>query len=981
MKMKMKNLFKNSACHAELVSVSHENEEIADQARNDATFYKMLLCSFLLILFSGKSMYAQLDEQLNVGITNADERPEIERADEAIAHLGYNYAIPEWMATNSKSTITATLLGQSVNTNFGNTLYGRLPGLTVVNNGNEAGSDSPTLYSRGIGTFGEGRDVLVLVDGFECFYYQLIPEEVESVTLLKDAASTAKYGMRGANGVLLITTKRGKEGVLKINFSAQTGFESPYRLPDFLSSYYYARLYNEALENDGLPRLYSADDLAAWQSGSDPYFYPDVNWHDELLRKHTPTSKYHLSFSGGKNRVRYFVLIGGMQRTGIYKKTEDLSEFSINSKFAQYNVRTNVDIDITDRLTASVNMGFTLANNQNPRGVYDMDSERFQDNVIFNRMSLIAPNTFPVYNPNGSYGGTSVYTNLWGDILETGMFTFNNRTSQSSLKLTNQLDMIADGLSVSAAASFNNSFRGFSFKSRTYDRYYISKDASGEVTYFKFGEPTPLEVSERNSEMWRNFAFYASLNYTREMGEHYIDAALGYDLTSNTVQNQDTDFRHLGFNGRVTYAWQRKYIGELSVGYYGSNGYMKGERFGFFPAGSAGWIVSNEDFLNGNDIISFLKLKASYGISGNNTMPNNHRFLYHQYYGGTGSYLFGSSPITGYAESRIANPYLSWEKKKELNIGLDATLLDFLDVRFDYFWENRYDILTIPQKEFPQFAGMTLSQMNVGEVSNKGFEAMLGYQSRRVGDLNFFASLNVWYARNTITNAHEIVNEYPWLQKEGKRIDQPFLLESLGFFESAADISQHALQAWDAVQPGDLKYKDQNHDDLLNEQDLYPIGYTKIPELTLGLTAGFNFRNFYMNIFFQAVANRSIYLEGLDFHAFQNDGKISSIANGRWTEATRSSADYPRLSSTNNMNNYRESSFWQRNGSFVKLRNVELGYTLPKSLTGKAGIAETTIFVNGANVFTLDHVKIADPEILTGYPATRMFTVGVRIEL
>ena len=923
--------------------------------------YRTIILSFLMVALVTGTIHAQ------------NETEQTDNSYEVIVNLGYNDAIPEWMVTNSISTITEKDLGKSVTTNFGNLLHGRLPGLTVSQTANESGYDSPSLYSRGVGTFGTGRNVLVLVDGFECFYEQLIPEEIESVTLLKDAASTARYGMRGANGVLLITTKKGKQGPLKIKFSAQTGFESSYRLPEFLGSYDYARLYNEALENDGLPRLYSEADLAAYQSGNDPYFHPDVNWYDELLRKSAPVSKYNLSFSGGLNRVRYFVLLGGMHRAGLYNKTEDMSEFSIDSKFLQYNVRTNVDIDITNRLTASVNLGFTLANKQNPVG--------YNTSTIFNRMSLIAPNAFPVYNPDGSYGGTSVYTNPWGDMLETGMYSFNNRTSQSSLTLTNQLDMIAEGLSISVAASFNNSFRGYSSKSRTYSRFAISKDPSGDISYFRFGEPTSLSASEGNSDQWRNIALNASLNYTRETGDHYIDAALGYDLNSYTIAGQPSEFRHLGFNGRVTYTWQKKYVGELSLGYYGSNGYMKGKRFGLFPAVSAGWLISNEDFLTGNDFIDFLKLKASFGISGNNIMSNAQRFMYNQYYSASGSYIFGSTSNSGYTEGMISNPKLSWEKKKEWNIGFDASLMKSIDIRLDVFGQNRYDILVEPQKQVPQFAGMTLPQMNVGEVSNKGFEALIGYRSRQTDDLNYFANLNVWYARNKITNMQEITQEFDYLQREGKRINQPFLLEYLGFFQNETDIERHAFQIFDVVQPGDMKYKDQNGDNIINDQDYYPIGYTNIPELTFGLNAGLTYKKFYVNVFVQAVTNRSVYLSGLDFYAFQNDGKISAMALDRWTSSAGVSAAYPRLSSQNNMNNYLSSSFWQRDGSFVKLRNVELGYNIPKSFFGKAGISEVTFFINGANVLTLDHVKIADPEILGGYPAVRTFTIGTRIQL
>ena len=935
---------------------------------------RFILLSLLLVLFAGGSIVAQIETDVTDEIDKGD------KIDKSIAVFGYNDATkPEWMVTRSKSTITGDQTGNSVMTNFGNRLPGRLSGLTVQTGGNESGYDSPGLYSRGRGSLNP-NGVLVIVDGFECFYEQLIPEEIESLTLLKDAAATALYGMKGANGVLLITTKRGKDGPLNINFSAQTGFETPYRMPDFLGSYDYARLYNEALENDGRSismNGYSDADLEAYRTGSDPYFYPDVNWHDELFRKLMPVSKYSLSFSEGRNRVRYLVLLGGMHRGGLYKKTEDLSEFSVNSTFVRYNIRSNVDIDVTKRLTASVNIGYTLANKENPVAL--------SSNGMLSWLSLLPPNAFPVYNPNGSYGGTSLLSNPYGDVLETGMYSYNHRTAQTSLKLTNQLDMIAEGLSVSVAASFNSSFQGATSKSRNYDRYAISKNSSGDIVYRKFGEPSSLEVKEDNSLYWKNVGLNSSLNYQWDTGEHYIDAALGYDLTSNTVQSQITDFRHLGFNGRVAYAWQKKYIGELTAGYYGGNGYPKGARFGWFPGVSAGWIVSNEDFLKGNKMIDFLKVKASFGITGNNFLPNNIRFIYDRYYGRSGSYIYGTgvASVTGYAESLLPNPDLTWEKKKEWNIGFDAKLMNGIDIRLDMFWENRYHILLEPEN-IPGFAGITsvtVPLMNTGEVTNKGFETQIGYRSNLSGDFNFMVNLDVWYARNKIIYNAEAYKEYDYLRREGRPVGQPFLLEAVGFFKDEDDVNQHAQQAFGAVQPGDVKYKDQNGDGIVNSQDIYPMGYSSLPEITFGLNTGFVFRNFYLNAFFQAVTHRSVLLSGSDFFAFQNDGKISSIALDRWTEATGASATYPRLSSQANQNNYRSSSLWLRNGSFVKMRDVELGYRLPKSLVAKAGISDAAIFLNGANLFTLDHVKIADPEIISGYPATRAFTVGVKIQL
>jgi TonB-linked SusC/RagA family outer membrane protein len=893
-------------------------------------------------------------------------------SDSCIVSFGYNYNLPEWMVTRAISSIDASNLDKSMSTNIGNKLQGRISGLTVYQTNNEPGLETNSLYSRGMGTYGTERKVLVIVDGFESTYDQLIPEEIESITLLKDAASATMYGMKGANGVLLITTKRGKEGPLKVSVSAQTGFESPLRLPDFLGSYDYATLYNEGLRNDGLPNQYSESDLNAYKSGNDPYFYPDVDWYGELLRKIVPTSNVNITFSGGKNNVRYFTLLSYKNRSGIYKNTADKTDFSINSKNSQFNIRSNVDIDLTKRLAVSLNMGFALANKSNP-GAYNT-------NTIFNKMSLIPPNAFPVYNPDDSYGGNSLYTNPWADILETGFFTSNYRTSQTAIKLTHQLDMITEGLDISVAASVNNTFRGYSSKSRTYDRYSILRVNPENIDYIKFGEQTSLSSSEGSSDQWRNVSFQAFLNYNKSIGTNIIDASLGYDMNESTPLQSSTSFKHLGLNGRATYSHDMKYIGEFSFGYYGSNGYKRGKRFGFFPALSIGWIISNENFLKDNAVIDFLKLRASLGTSANNALGGA-RFRYEQYYHGQGTYIYGTSVMGGYAESYLANPDLTWEKKTEINFGMNVSFIDCIKFSLDLFSQNRYDILTIPEDYIPGFAGMLLLEQNIGKVNNKGFEATIGYNPKQTSDFNFYADLSIWFAKNKITRIPESIKEYEYQFREGRRIDQPFLLQDLGFFKNESDIANSPYQIFDIVQAGDIKYKDQNNDGIVDERDFYPIGYTNIPELSFGLNTGVQYKNLYLNVFFQGVTNRSVYLSGTNFHAFQNDAKVTSEALKRWTPNTQESASYPRLSSRNNMNNYQSSSFWQKNGGFARLKNVEVGYNLSTPLIRRIGINGATIFFNCANLLTLDHIKIADPEILTGYPNMRSFNIGAKIQL
>ena len=880
----------------------------------------------------------------------------------------------DWKTTSSISTVNGSELQKSFATDIGNTLFGRIPGLTVTQGSGEAGLDAPGLYSRGMGTFGTGRNLLIFVDGFESMYGQLVPEEIESVTLLKDAAATAVYGSRGANGVLLLTTKRGSEGPLRVNFSTQYGFESALRLPDFLGSYDYAKLYNEGLANDEQTAMYTQSDLEAYSNGSDPYFHPDVNWHDQVLRKSAPISQYGLNFSGGTQNASYFVLLNVMNRQGLYKKFGDLSDNSINSKYSQYNIRTNIDINLSTNLLVVFDLGVSFADKANP--------VNYGTGSMFDLLSSVPPNAFPVYTPVGAYGGNALYTNPIGNMLETGFFTSNYRTVQTRLKFVEKLDMITKGLSASAALSFNNSFRGYSSKSRTYRRFSISKDADDNVIHLPFAVNSSLASAENAFDQWRNVSLNAFLNYNRSFENQSIDAMLGYNFDTYTLSGTGLPYKHIGANGRFTYSNSEKYIGEFSFGYYGSENFAAGNRFGFFPALSAGWIISNEEFLKENSLVTFLKIKGSYGIVGNDNIGGQ-RFMYDQYYSGTGSYYFGTANTSmgGYAEGRIANPDVTWEKQKVMNIGLEAVILNRLEVAFEYFNQTRFDILAYPYQTVPQLLGMTLPSQNLGEVNNKGFEGGIGFKSDQSRRFQIFADLNVWYARNKIVFNAETIQTDAYLNTTGHPVNQPFLLEAIGFFNDETEISNSPEQIFTKVQPGDIKYKDQNDDGIIDQNDYFPIGYTSVPELTFGFHTGVRHRNFDLELFFHGVTNRTIYLSGNDFQAFQNNGKVSSIALGRWTTETALSATYPRLSAQNNLNNFQPSSFWQRDGSFIKLRSLELGYTLSGNISDKIHLNNVRVFVNGTNLLSLDKMEgLTDPETLTGYPAVRSLSVGAKIQ-
>jgi TonB-linked SusC/RagA family outer membrane protein len=894
---------------------------------------------------------------------------------------------PSWAVSGSISTVSGEELQKTFAPNLGNALFGRLPGLTVLQNGSEPGLDSPGLMIRGTGTFGSGKNVLVIVDGVESPYAQLVAEEIDNITVLKDASATAMYGSKGANGVLLVTTKRGVKGPLKVSFGIRQGISSPTDLPAFLGSYDYAKLYNEALMNDGLPEHYTAEDLAAYKDGSDPYFHPDVNWYDQVLRKTSPTSAYDLNFTGGSDNVKYFVLLNMLNQQGLYKKTGDLSDNSINSNYWRYNFRSNVDIKLSDNLSAIFTLGGVVEDKSNP--------DNNNTSNIFNRMSLIAPNAFPVNTPRGELSGSNLNSNPWGDLLEKGLYTSNGRTLQVSFSLKEKLDFITKGLSITGLVSFNNSFTSLSNKSRTYLSYNMSKGIAGDTIYTPIGINSELSSSEGVSDQWRSYAIQSFLNYDRTFGNTAVNAVMMFN-SSNYAYTGMLDalpYKDMGLFGRYTFINRQKYIAELSFGYNGSESFPKGSRWGLFPAGSLAWVISNEDFLKGNQALTYLKVRGSYGLTGNDNIGASRRYNWLEDYVSFGSYYLGN-PIASagtIGEGQPADSSTTWEKQKQMNFGIEATLYDRIDISVDIFNQNRYDILASPYRTVPQFIGIsTISglgggdifpESNVGKVNNKGFEIGIRYHGDNTKDLQYFIEGNLWYAKNKIEYNAEAIQLNEYLYRTGHPVGQPFVLEAIGFFADQTDIDNSPKQNYVSVlQPGDIKYKDQNNDGIIDQNDSYPLGKTANPTLNGSLHAGINYKGFDLDIVLQGVTGNTVLIDGTYFEAFQNNGKVSEIALGRWTPSTAATATYPRLSASNNLNNFRASSLWQKDASYLKLRSVELGYSLPKSFTKTLKLLDTRVYLNATNLFSLDHLDFSDPEAIYGYPPMRTFNLGIRIQ-
>lgn len=891
------------------------------------------------------------------------------------------------------SSIKGEELSKTFSPNLINSLIGKLPGLTVSQGSDEGGVVDNTLQIRGLGSFQGKNEPLIVIDGFVSQYTdadgylrsllaQLLPEEIESVTLLKDAAATAIYGMRGANGVLLIKTKRGLDTPLQVNFTAQVGFQQPTVMPKFLDSYNYASLYNEAYGSaNGGSLYYSPEALEAYKNGSDPYLYPNVDWYDETLRKMAELYKVGLSFRGGNKVAKYFVLLNYMGNAGLVRRTADMSDQTHNQDYSRYNIRSNVDVNITKSLSANVTLGIAVEDKKTPGG---RNVGKNTDD-LFSRIETLPSNSFPVYNPNGTWGGSSNWSNPLANIVECGYWTQNSRYINSALRLTEKLDMLLPGLSVSGAISFNSYYLGYFNRYANYEYYALQgKDDAGNYLYSDpYGKRETLSIDDSMSDQWRNTTLEGSLNYDGTFGRHNLSALLLYSFERETYGSQQP-FVHVGMGSRFTYTYAKRYTGEFSMGVQATETFAKGKRTGVFPAGALSWVISEEDFLKGNSVVDYLKLRVSYGLTGNDKINGDTRFMYEQEYGEKEGYNIGISNayIPGYRQLRLANPDISWEKDRKFNVGVEATLWDGLNLSLDYFDNRRTDILCLPSRTIPSYMGAELPYLNVGRTKNQGVEASIMWQSRIGRDFEYYVQANVWAARNKILYMSEDIKaaNNSHLYKTGHSINQPYYLEAIGYYTQAEiDDPNVAKPTWKEVVPGDLRYKDWNGDGVIDNNDSYPFGYTSMPEITLGFNLGFTYKNFDFSAFFHGAVNRTVYLSANYYKAFQNNGSVSEFALNRWTsEETASQATYPRLSLTNEQNNYRSSTFWTRNGNFLKLRDISVGYTFKKFIPKTK--SDLRVFVNGTNLFAIDDVEGYDSERIGGYPAMRTVSLGVNVQ-
>lgn len=950
-------------------------------------FTKQIICLKLLFLFvstlgSPLIAFAQVNDSSKVETFLYSKIPK-----------SFGKSITKRLNTSATSTVSSDIFRKINTPTLGNTLIGQLPGLYLAQRGGAPGNnDFPLMSIRGRQTF-QDNEVLVLVDGFESNWQNILPDEIESVSVLKDAAALAMYGMDGANNVLLITTKRGEQTYkTNIQFNTRIGLHSPVNSPDFLSNADFADLYNVALKSDGKNinnGLFKSDTIVNYfKTGQLPLLYPNVDWYKEVLKPNALSKDYSLTFSGGKADVNYFVAMGVADFEGLYANTQNKAIQNTNYNLRRYNLRANFDVDITSFLSATVGLRGTMSNKFLPN---------INENTLWRTMSLFKP--YPVKTDDGSWGGTQGYPdNPVGSIQQKGYQIVNDRSVDANVKVIAKLDAILKGLQAFGQINFQNFFfdtynktRGFNYQelvprpdlivpgTTPVNEIPFDRIPRGNATNnFTITQGNGSQINRTNllygfelENKWAENTLYVSTMYFQEL------------LRSNGV---DASFAKQRIMGRASFTNKDKYLAEFSYAFAGSENFPKANRFGFFPALSLGWIMSNEHWISKNNDNTFFKLRGSIGLLGNDNVGNSGRFIFNQFYFGSGNYLVGNNLSVNeptFTQGNLANPFVTWEKALRGNIGFEAVVLKNIYFSLDYFRESRKDIYINPANYVPTLLGATFNNVNKGEAQSEGGELEVKWQQKI-----FFISGHVSYAKNKIINVEEPLIPESYLYAKGNPINQPFVLESIGFFKDLTDIQNSPKQLFGNVFPGDLKYKDQNKDNIIDNRDRIPAGKTALPELWYSLQSGANYAGFDINLFIQGATGRTISLiENGNIIPFLNGGvlPVQWVKENYWTPTQGDAAKFPRLTTVQNDNNYRSSTFWQRSGAFLRLRNIEIGYTLPQIVVKKLKIYDFRIFIGGNNLLATDKINemSLDPEIMNAFvhPAMKAFNVGFTLKL
>ncbi len=938
--------------------------------------------------------------------------------------------------TGAITTLNVEELKSSPSSSIANSLAGVVPGVMAMQTSGKPGSVAE-FWIRGISTFGASTAALVLVDGFERDINEVSVEDIESFSVLKDASATAIYGSKGANGVVLINTRRGKEG--KINISAKLeGFYSQFtQTPKFVDGYTYASMANEAKITRNEEPLFKPEELEIFRLGLDQDIYPNVDWMDVMLRDGAFSTRATLNMSGGGKTARYYVSGSYQDQEGMYKTDKSLKDYNTNANYRKWTYRMNVDIDITKTTLLKVGVSGSLQTENDP-GV--------GSTAIWTALMGYNAIAAPLMYSDGRVASMGFDNgdrfNPWVQATMTGMNETWKNNIQTNVNLDQKLDFIAKGLRFVGRFGYdtNNSNNIRRFKYPEMWKIKRQRDAAtGEPIYDRIVEELLMTQSAGSSGDRREF-LEAELHYDHRINLHQFGGTLKYNQSSKIqTQNIGTDIkngiarRNQGLAGRLHYNWSHRYFIDFNFGYNGSENFHKDNRFGFFPAISGAWNIADEPIIKkAFPWMNMFKVRYSYGKTGLDDLPSRFPYVYtmdHMWemeelenktkwarkkdsngnYIPTGGYTFADYGFTrtwqGLRYEFVASPYVSWEIATKKDLGLDFALFnDKLTGAIDYFEEDREGIY-MERRYLPWSAGIEVNKngsnkevfpsANVGIVKTRGFDGNFALK-HKIGQVNLTLRGNFVYSKNEVIERDEENTVYTYKLKAGHRLDQAMGLMALGLFKDYDDIRYSPKQSFGDVMPGDIKYKDVNGDGIVDDNDKVAIGATTKPNLTYGFGLSANWKGFNVSALFQGVGKSTYFIDGSTVYMFSSESwgnVLQDMATDRWISkeisgdpATENpNAAYPRLTYGGNSNNNRASTFWLRDGSYLRLKTLDIGYSLPKSIVNKAHINDIRFFFIGTNLLTFSKFKYWDPEMGSShgknYPLNRTYSLGVAVNL
>jgi len=919
-----------------------------------------------------------------------------------LVNVGNGQELREEEMVSSVGYVGKDRLGKVTSHDVGNTLFGQLQGLRVFQNSGYFPDDRmPGLNIRGQATTQDGS-ILILVDGIERPLNTVLPEEIESVSVLRDAAAKARYGQRGANGVLLLNTKRGSQGDIQFFASVEQGITQPTRLPKFLDAASYAKAENEARKNDGLSPRYSETEIGYFQSGQQPYLYPNVDWVKETLGNSGYFSRYNFGFSGGNDITNYFVSLNYQTDKGLYKHTGLNKDYSTQLRNDKINMRTNLDIKLTPTTLVQVNLGGFISINRQPatpgagqsNAEYVMFNEQYYSitrlashDILWDAFSIPSA-LFPVRNEDGSWGGTNQFgNNPVAQISDVGFDKNHIRSFFNEISVKQNLNFILDGLSAEIFAAYYNQADSWENKTKTYSYTEVTPklDASGNIIGVdkrELGKKSDLTASRYSGNQQRtSYDVRGELTYNKIFGGlHAVNAWALFHQNQFDMHVTNQVYRYRNYAGNVHYGFDGKYFLDGTLSYSGSNRIQNSkDRYGLFPALGGAWMISKESFMNDIDFLNMLKLRASYGKTGNGLIQI--RDLTSDKYGGGYGYNFGDAHegLGGTRETELGISQKKYETSLEANVGVDIRLFNKLNFTGELFSVKRKNIFVPSEGQYSTVLGLLPLMVPEGEVHNKGYELEATW-SDRIGDFNYYVGGMFSHYKNEIINMNEEYRPYDYMKRTGQSIGQRFGWQSEGFFRDENDIANRPAQLFGVVRPGDIIYTDKNGDQVVDEYDQIALGYPSFPEIHYSLSFGLDWKGIEVSALFQGSARSSAYLSQAHvFWPLQGDDNISTWYTNYWSENNREGAELPRLSKQSD-NNYRTNDIWVRNNPFLKLRYAEIAYSFPKKLLANYGLEKLKVYLRGRDLFCWDKIKYVDPESVgNSYPSMKSYNIGVAV--